>query len=445
MSERVPGPRSLPFLGSALEFSRNTLGFLQREARRHGDLFAVHLLGRDLHFVVHPDDIERVLVKDHSSMHKDRFTRDLTKVLGQGLVTSEGEHWKKQRKLVSHAFTPAKIREYAATMVQATEDAIAGWRDEQEIDCHAEMTRITLDVVARTLFDADVSTDARVVGEAMQVLSDYGASLEAGLLLPAWAPTPASRRAGRAMQRIDEVLFRIIGARRRHGAGKNDLLATLLSAQDDAGSGMTDEELRDECATLFLAGHETTAIALGYSLYLLAKHPEIEARVVAELERVLAGRMPGHADFEKLELTTRVVKEAMRLYPPVWAIGRELTQDLELGGFPLKKGTQLALCQWLVHHDRRWFPDPEAFDPDRWLEPRARALPRFAYFPFGGGPRVCIGNHFAMMEAVLVLAVIARRFHLELDSGTELEFLPSITLRPKHGLPMRIRARRPPA
>lgn len=431
---RVPRARGLPFVGSAIEFSRDTLGFLQRQAALHGDLFRVKILGRDLHIVVHPDDIERVLVRDHAVMHKDLFTQDLSKILGNGLVTSEGEHWKKQRKLVSHAFTPAKIRGYADTMAEVAGEAARALSDGQVLDIHEEMTRLTLDVVAKTLFDADVRADARVVGEAMQVLSDFGASLEAGLLLPTWLPTPGSRRAGRAIARIDEVLYRIIAARRGSSGGGDDVLATLLRARDEQGGGMSDRELRDECVTLFLAGHETTAIALSFAFYLLSKHPEVEARLHAELERVLGGRSPTYADVEALELTARIVKETMRLLPPVWAIGRQLLEDLELRGFLLPKGSQLALCQWLVHHDARWFPDPEAFDPERWLEAGAKSLPRFAYFPFGGGPRQCIGNRFALTEAILILAMVTQRYRLDVAPGHPIALEPLITLRPRHGI-----------
>lgn len=440
---RVPGPKGLVFFGSALDFRRDTLGLLQRSVREYGDVVAIKLFGRTLHVLNHPDDIERILVREHALMNKDRFTKDLSKVLGNGLVTSDGDHWKKQRKLVSHAFTPAKIRGYADTMVEVAYKALCGWSGDHEVDIHAEMTRVTLDIVAKTLFDADVSSDARTVGEAMAVLSDYGMSLEAGLLLPLWAPTPNARRAKRAIESIDRVLFRIIAKRRASGARHGDLLSELLYAEE-GGQSMNDRELRDECVTLFLAGHETTAIALAYTFYLLAKHPEVTERFHRELERVLGGRRPTHADVEALELTNRIVKEAMRLYPPVWGIGRETLQDMTIRGFSIPKGSQLAACQWTVHRDPRWYSDPEAFDPDRWLEPRASALPRFAYFPFGGGPRVCIGNHFAMMEAVLLTALIGQRFHLELLPGEVLEFAPSITLRPKHGIRMRLRALSPP-
>jgi cytochrome P450 len=441
-SRRITGPKGLPLVGSALEFKNDTLGFVQRAVREHGDFFAIKLFGRRIHVVNHPDDIERVLVRAHARMKKDRFTRDLSKVLGDGLVTSDGEHWKKQRKLVSHAFTPAKIRGYADTMMEVAHKAISGWAPDHEIDVHAEMTRITLDIVAKTLFDADVSSDARTVGDAMAVLSDYGMSLEAGLLIPLWAPTPGARRARTAIQSIDGILYRIIKERRASGSEHGDLLSALLHAEED-GQSMDDRELRDECVTLFLAGHETTAIALSYGFYLLAKHPEVAERFRAELARVLGARRPTHSDVEALDFTTRIVKETMRLYPPVWGIGREALTDIEISGHSLKKGAQLAMFQWTVQRDPRWYSDPEAFDPDRWLDSRSADLPRFAYFPFGGGPRVCIGNHFAMMEAVLLLALVGQRFHLELLPGEKLDFRPSITLRPKHPIRMRLRALAP--
>ena len=259
----------------------------------------------------------------------------------------------------------------------------------------------------------------------------FAESIEAALRLPPWVPTPANVKLNRAVKRIDRVLYKIIEARRRESSKGSDLLGALLAAQDDAGYGMSNRELRDECITLFIAGHETTALALTHSLYLLAQHRDVRQRFHQELQAVLGDRQPSAEDAKALELTERIVKESMRIYPPVWVIGREAVQDVELGGYRVKRGTQLIMPQWVVHRDPQWFSDPQEFDPDRWLPERCSDLPRFAYFPFGGGPRVCIGNHFAMMEAVLLLALFGQRFHFELLPDEHLEFRPSVTLRPK--------------
>jgi cytochrome P450 len=274
-----------------------------------------------------------------------------------------------------------------------------------------------------------------------EVNAFFASSPEALLQIPARVPTPRNRRFAKAMAELDGLLFRIISERRR-AAPRDDLLGTLLAAQDDDGARMSDAQLRDEAITLFLAGHETTALALAHTLYLLARHPEIEQKLHAELHGVLGDRLPTAADVRALPYTECVLKEAMRLYPPAWTTGREVLEPIELRGVTMPRGAQIFLSQWIVHHDARWFPDPERFDPERFRPERAKALPRYAYFPFGGGPRICIGNHFAMMEATLMLALIVGRWQLALEPGQKLELAPSVTLRQRGpGLRVRLRAR----
>jgi cytochrome P450 len=256
-----------------------------------------------------------------------------------------------------------------------------------------------------------------------------------------YLPLPSSRRYWRAIDRLDRIIYRIIQSHRAEGRDRGDLLSRLLAARDEDGAGMTDRQLRDEVVTLVLAGHETTALVLFYTFYLLSQSPDAEERLAAELRAVLPNRSPTAADVPNLKYTEWVVREAMRLYPPAWGIAREALADCEIGGYRVPKGTQIFMTQWLVHRDARWFDDPEVFRPERWDNDLIKRLPRCAYFPFGDGPRVCIGNHFAMMEAVLILATIARRYRLSVEPGQTLELLPSITLRPKHGLRMRVRAR----
>jgi cytochrome P450 len=305
------------------------------------------------------------------------------------------------------------------------------------------MSRVTMEVVADVLFGSGIPTeDYETVRDAMEVVNEFFAnSPEAMLKIAPWVPTPRNVRMKRAVAQIDELIYRII-AKRRAGDARDDFLGTLLTAQDDDGARMDDKQLRDEAVTLFLAGHETTALALAHTLFLLSTHPDVERRLYAELSEVLAGRAPTAADVKALPYTERVLKESMRLFPPAWTTGRAALEDVEIGGHRVPKGAQILVSQWVVHRDPRWFPNPEGFDPDRWLPERAKDLPRFAYFPFGGGPRVCIGNHFAMMEATLLLAVVMQRWQIELMPGQRLELKPSVTLRQKGpGLSVRLAER----
>ena len=400
-------------------------------------------MGRPWFLVNHPDDIESVLVKHARVMGRDDYASVLERALGLGLLTSDGELWKRQRKLMAHAFVPKRIQSYADTMAQVTGGAIVGWTHGQEINLHQEMSRVTMEVVAEVLFGAGVgATDGETVRQAMEVINEFFAnSPEAIAKLPPWVPTLRNLRVKRAVAQIDELIFRVI-ARRRAGEHRDDLLGTLLAAEDETGARMSDRQLRDEAVTLFLAGHETTALALAHTLFLLSKHPDVERKLHAELTDVLGGRTPTADDVRTLKYTECVLKESMRLFPPAWTTGREALEDVTVGGRHIPKGAQILLSQWVVHRDPRWFPNPEGFDPERWRDGRAEAIPRFAYFPFGGGPRVCIGNHFAMMEAMLILAVVAQRFQLDLLPGQILELKPSVTLRQKGtGLKVRLRER----
>ncbi len=437
----IPGPPGRFGLRNALRLSGNELPALQRLAERYGDVVQLRVMGSRWVLISHPDDIETVLVKSAKKVVRDEQARALRRILGLGLLTSEGELWRGQRKLMAQAFTPKRIKSYGDTMVEVGERR-ARWSDDSALNLHDEMARLTLDVVAAVLFGTGVSAaDVEVVQEGMRAFSEwYGASFEHLLGVPRWVPTPVHRRLERATARLDQVIDRIIQERRR-SEERSDLLGTLLAATDDDGAAMDAPQLRDEVKTLFLAGYETTALALTHTLYLLGTHPWIEERVLAEMDEVV-GAGPLTPDVaKKLKVTERVLTESLRLYPPVWATAREAQAPIELRGHVIEPGTQVAAAEWIVHRDRRWYPDPEAFDPDRWLPERAQAIPRFAYFPFGGGPRVCIGNHFAMLEATLLLAVLLRRYHFEVQSHQTLSFFPAVTLRPKDG-GLRVRVRR---
>lgn len=440
--ERLPpGPRDPTGLWIALRLSGDTLGVLRELVDTYGDIVHFKLLRSDYYLLNHPDDIEEAIARQAGIMLRDEYIGVLERTLGKGLLTSDGDLWRRQRKLMSQAFTPKRIRDYGDAMVAVTSRGLHA-SDGQVINLHAEMNRITMEVVAAVLFGAAITAEQTTkVGEAMHTLNEfYANSPEAMLMLPRWVPTPLNRRMNAAVEVLDSVVYSIIGQRRRSGERRDDLLDTLLAALDDAGAGMSDRQLRDEVTTLFLAGHETTSLALAHTIYLLATHPEIERRLVAELDEVLAGRLPTVEDTKALRYTRQVLDESMRLYPPAWTTGREVARDVEIRGYRIPQGSQLLMSQWVVHRDARFFPDPEAFDPDRWLPETAKKLPRYAYFPFGGGPRVCIGNHFAMLEATLVLAVLMQRHHFEVLPGQTLAFNPSVTLRQK-GPGMRVRVR----
>ena len=427
---RPPGPPGIHGVRNLVRFARDQLVFLRELADQYGDVVELKFLGRPFFLINHPDDVEAVLVKHARVMLRDEYIVVLERLLGKGLLTSDGELWKHQRKRMAQAFVPKRIRSYGDAMVRVTLAALRPWGDGQTINLHQEISRVTMEVVADVLFGSGIGPDdVRTVRGAMEIVNEYLAnSPEAILKLPGWVPTPRNVAVNRAVKQVDELLYRII-ARRRAGAPQDDLLGTLLSAQDDEGARMTDEQLRDEAITLFLAGHETTALLLAHTFYLLSKHPDVERRLSAEVASVLDGRPPTADDVRALPCAERVLKEAMRLYPPAWTTGREAGEDVEIGGYVIPKGAQLLLSQWIVHRDPRWFPNPEGFDPDRWLPARAGDLPRFAYFPFGGGPRICIGNHFALMEATLILALIVQRFRVELLPGQRLVLKPSVTLR----------------
>jgi cytochrome P450 len=424
-------------VGNAFEPRGDPIGYFTKCIREYGDIVFLRFLGVPLCLLNRPDCIESVLVTQHNNFEKSKDYRALRRVLGNGLLTSEGEFWRRQRKLVQPAFHQERIAAYTEVMVAYTERMLASWKEGQGLDVHEAMMRLTLDIVAKTLFDTDVSREAEDVGAALQFLmGKFMRQAAFAFLLPTSIPIPTTRRLRRAVGQLDKVIYEIIRRRRASGTMSGDLLSVLLQAQDDEGLGMTDRQLHDEIMTLFLAGHETTANALSWTWLLLGQHPEIEDKLVEELRRVLGGRAPTASALPRLTYTEMILKEAMRLYPPVWVIGRRALAPFRMGNYELPAETNVVMSQLITHRDAKYFPEPERFDPDRWRpnDPRNLALPRFAYFPFGGGPRVCIGAGFSMMEAVLLLATIAQHFRLALVPGQTIEKLPSVTLRPKSGI-----------
>ncbi|HKV12643.1 MAG TPA: cytochrome P450, partial [Thermoanaerobaculia bacterium] len=418
-----------------LALRNNPLGYMERIASTYGDIAHLRVGPYKLVFINHPDLVHEVLVAKDASFIKGRALDQTRDVFGQGLLTSEGEFHKRQRRLIQPAFHRRRIEGYAAAMATDAAAAAARWQDGETVDISREMMRLTLRIVARTLFSVDVEEGAaREVGRALDALVDAFSVVAVLGTLFRKLPLPSIRRANKARETLDALIYRMIAERRRAGGGGEDLLSLLLAARDEDGSAMDDRQVRDEAMTLFLAGHETTANALAWSWYLLAGHPEAEARFHAEVDAVLGDRLPGAADLPSLPVTRQVFAEAMRLYPPAWAISRRSIEPVTVGGYPLPEGTGVLASQWVLHRDPRFFPDPSAFRPERWTEDFEAALPKLAYFPFGGGPRICIGMGFAWMEGILLLATLGRRWKMRLVPGQRVEPHPRITLRPKNGV-----------
>ncbi len=431
-----PGPKGNLILGVMPEFNRDTLGFIER-CRDYGDVVRMRFLYLTVHFIYNPDHIEYVLSTNARNFIKSRSLRSpfFQRLVGNGLLTSEGEVWKRQRRLAQPAFHRQRISSYGDVMVEYAQRMTSGWRGGEARDIHRDMMRLTLEIVVKTLFNADVSGDADKVGRVLaQMVKPFASQATLKWILDNRLPTPTHRRFNEAAREIDEIVFRIIAERRSSGSDEGDLLSMLLAAHDEDGSQMSDRQLRDEVMTLFLAGHETTALTLSWAWYLLARNPDIEEKFHEELDEVLGSTLPTVADLPRLKYTEMIAKESMRLYPPAYGVGREAIQEFELGGYRVPAKSQLFMFQWVTQRDPRFFAEPERFYPDRWTEDFNNSLPKYAYFPFGGGPRACIGNYFAMMEIVLLLATVGQRFRFSLSPDHPVTLMPAMSLRPADGI-----------
>ena len=435
-----PGPKGSLIMGVMRDFNRDMLEFITR-CRDYGDVVHTRYLWVHAFFLYHPNDIESMLVTNAKSYRKAQSFRSpfFHRLAGNGLVTSDGEFWRRQRRLAQPAFHRQRINSYGDVMVQYTQRAIATWKHGEHRDVARDMARLALEIVVKTLFNSDVSKDADHVGATLsELVKPFASQATLKWILDNRLPTPGHRKYFNEVAEIDRIVFRIIAERRASGYDQGDLLSMLLEAQDEDGTQMTDKQLRDEVITLFVAGHETTALSLAWSWYLLANHPQAEQKFHRELDEVLAGRAPNVSDLPRLKYTEMIAKEAMRLYPPAYAVGREAAEETEIGGFRVPKGTQLFAFPWVTHRDARYFDEPEAFKPERWENPEQ--IPKYAYFPFGAGPRQCIGNYFAMMEIVLLMATIGQRFRFSLDPSHKVEVLPVLSLRPKNGIRVTVEA-----
>jgi cytochrome P450 len=447
--ERPPGPHinlPLALLGQIaprlLPF--DPLAFGLDVAREYGDIAHYHVGPLHVYQLTHPDLARQVLVEQPEKFHKARLIkRAFRPFAGEGLLTSDGALWRQQRKLMQPAFHHGQLATYGAVMVAHALQMVDAFEDGQVLEITEEMAKLTLGIVVKCLFGADFVREAPKVSRLMiAVLDATNRRVNSPLRIPSWVPTRRNRREKAAVATFDGMLHALIAARRAAGHKPDDLLSVLLAAVDeDSGTGMSDRQLRDEMMTLFLAGHETTAAALTWTWFLLSQHPEVESRLLGELHQVLGGRAPTAADLPNLPYTEMVVREALRLYPPAAGVAREPIEDVRIGGYDVPKGSLISINIYALHRDRRFFDDPERFVPERFGDGWEQRIPRFAYLPFGGGPRVCIGNGFAMMEARLILATVAQRWRLLLEPHQQVLPIQLVTVRPKNGVRMRLTLR----
>jgi cytochrome P450 len=442
-----PGPKPRFPGANLLALRRDTLRFLRGLAAEYGDL--VHFeIGKQHYFLINdPDAIRDVLVTDHRNFQKGRGLQVAKRLLGEGLLTSEGEFHKRQRRLAQPAFHRQRIAAYGAIMAERARRLGETWQDGARLDIAEEMMRLTLGIVAKTLFDTDIEAESQEIGEAVSAALHH-------MEFAMWPFAPLieklnpaiHRRFERIRARLDATIYRMIREHRMDTEDRGDLLSMLLLAQDELGdgAGMTDEQVRDEAMTIFLAGHETTANALTWTWYLLSQHPEVERKLHAELDSVLAGRLPTDADVALLPYTRRVLTESMRCFPPAWVVGRRVLADYRIGEYTLPAGSICMLSQYVTHHDPRWYPDPMRFDPDRWTPEAQEQRPKFAYYPFSSGPRVCIGEGFAWMEGILLIATLAQRWRMRLVPDQKIAMQPVVTLRPRYGMQMILERRDTP-
>lgn len=442
-SERKSPPHlsNHSLLGSATKMHNDPLGFLL-DARHYGEVVGMRLVFTPAYLIYHPDHVKRVLQENHFNYNKDLFTYNVTRpVLGNGLFTNNGESWLHQRRLMQPAFHRKRLATYATMMTEAADAMLADWQTREKadgaIDIAEEMMSLTLRIVGQALFSIDLTHEVSTVGPAVTTLVKLLGDYVYAPFPPISIPTPRNRHMQAAIHELEAVTTSIIKERRAHTVDTGDLLSMLLLARDEeTGEGMNDQQVRDEVMTLLLAGHETTANALTWTWYLLSQHPEVEEQLHAELDAVLSGTLPTVEHLPRLPYTAMVLQEAMRLYPPIWVLSRKAIADDELGGFFIPQGSMVILSPYATHRHPEFWEQPEVFDPQRFTPERVAARPHYAHFPFGGGPRLCIGNNFALMEAQLVLATVARRYRLRMVPDHPVLPEAKITLRPRYGMPM---------
>lgn len=439
----LDAPKGNSIAGNLIDLGNDPLSFLTDCGRNYGDIVPLQLGLTAACLIVNPDYIEQIL-KERNSFIKSRGFRALKTLLGEGLLTSEGESWFRQRRLVQPVFHQKQINGYGKTMVEYSEAITQNWVDGEIRDIHVEMMSLTLKIVMKCIFDQNVGEgEAKNVAHALDVAMNWFESKrKQNFLIWEWFPRPENIRYRNAINKMDQSIYSLIEQKRQSNENGFDLLSMLMQARDeDDNSQMSDRQLRDEVATLMLAGHETTANALSWTWMLLAQHPQVETKLWDELKTVLDGRLPTIEDLPRLQYTNMVIKESMRLYPPVALFGREAVEDYQVDGYSIPSGCVVMLSQWVMHRHPKYFDNCEEFIPERWENDLEKRLPRGVYIPFGDGPRICIGKGFALMEAVLILATIAQKYKLTLVEDHPIVPQPSITLRPEHGIKVEITKR----
>jgi cytochrome P450 len=440
----APGPHGHPLFGVTMDLRRAPLQTLVQAWRQYGDVVLLPFGGPFRGYLLaHPDAARHVLQDRNSNYGKVPWYNEKFKsLIGEGLFTSEGTLWMRQRRLAQPAFHRQRLAALGTIMTDAAEEMLRRWEPlagaGRTLDVRTEMMRLAMAVVARALLGGDVSDEADTIGHAIDVAIDHTYSrMESYLDLPGRLPLPSTRRFARSRAQLDAIVYRIIAERRHSDEDRGDLLSMLLAARDeDTGEGMSDAQVHDELMTIFLAGHETTAVALTWTWYLLSRHPQVGERVHAELSAVLGGRSPTVEDLPNLTYGEMVIQETLRLFPPAWLMARMAREEDEIGGYRIPARTPVYLCPYITHRHPAFWENPEGVEPERFSPERSAGRPRYAYFPFGGGPRQCIGSAFALMEAQLALATIAQRARLDLVPGQRIVLEPKITLRPRHGLLM---------
>lgn len=443
----LPGPKRYPIVGSLPELAKDPMRFLFGAQRQHGDRFYYQMMNNHVYFLAHPDDIKHVLQDNHQNYYKHKLYGLVKPLIGEGLLTSEGQTWLTNRRLIQPVFHRQRIAGFAEMMQESTvaliETRLRNYHDGRAFDLLPEMMRLTLTVVARALFSRDISGDADEVGRALSYALEFiNRRIMSVIPVPLSVPTPANQTFQRALETLDEVVLGMIRERRQSAEEQDDLLGMLLAAQDaDTGEGMSDRQVRDEAMTLFLAGHETSAAALTWLFYLLSQHVAVYDKLKDEVAQVLQGRAVTLDDLPQLSYTRMVIDETLRLYPPAWMIGRYALRDDMLPGNPvaIPAGTNVSVSPYVTHRHSQFWDNPEGFEPERFSPERAKGRHRYAYFPFAGGPRQCIGNTFALMEMTIIVATLVQHLNLELVSGQTVIPDPGITMRPKGGLLMRLR------
>lgn len=435
----APSPKGSFLTGQLSEYNRDPLGMMTRYAREYGDFVRLHLGPFPMYLVSDPDAIASVLNDNTGRFVRARNAQSIRSLVGNGMVTSAGSFWQRQRRLLQPAFHREQIVASGEQVSLITERVLnQEWQDGKTYEIDRQLVALTMAIVGKTLFNVDVMDRIDTIGKAMEVAVHHFEVRSSNMfLIPEWLPTPSNLRYRQAVQEMDRIVYSIISEHRSHNNGHGqDLLSVLLNLQDEDGTKMTDRQVRDEVMTFILAGHETSAHSLAWTSLLIAQHPEVEARLVEELKTVLDGRRPNYEDIQKLKFTESVLLEAMRLYPAAWVLAREAVEDCEVAGYQVRAGETILMSPWVMHRDPRFFDNPEVFDPQRWENDLVKRLHTYVYFPFGGGPRMCIGKAFAMMEMILILASIFQKFQMTLLSDQIIEPNPSMTLYPKSGIEM---------